>query len=139
MQVKLIEKNAVFMFDKEGVIILTDIEKSGNIVVGELLYDGKNIAILNRNNKEFFSLKNIAPLIREKIKHSKSVTIVEKDKDNVYSYQVEVHLKDDLGFEDNFNEYAEKVISELKEKMTPEEFEEFMRETENFMQEVSNS
>lgn len=77
MQVKVIEKNAVFVFDKQGVIIITDIEKKGNIVIGELVYDGKNVAILNRNNREFFSLKNIAPIMREKVKQSKYVTIIE--------------------------------------------------------------
>ncbi len=137
MQVKLIEKNAVFLFDNEGVIILTDVEKNGNVVIAELFYDGKNVAILNRNNRDFFSFKNIAPLIREKIKHSKYVTIIEKNTDDIYSYKVEVHLKDDLGFKDDFNEYAERVIAILKEKMTPEEFENFLQKSEKFIQEVS--
>ena len=102
MKIDLIEKNAVFLFDKEGVIVITDIKKNEDVVMGELLYDGKNVAILNRNDKEFFALKNIAPLIREKIKQSKFVTVIEKDKDNIYSYQIEVHLKDDFGFVDDF-------------------------------------
>ena len=136
MKIDLTEKNAVFLFDKEGVIVITDIEKGGNVTMGEFIYDGKNVAILNRNNKEFFTLKNIAPLVREKIKQSKFVTIIEKDKNNIYSYQVEVHLKDDLGFEDDFEQYAEKIISELKEKMTPEEFEEFLHESEKLIEEI---
>ena len=137
MQIKLVEKNAVFVFDRKGVIILTDIIKSENILVGELIYDGKNVAILNKDNKDFFCLKNIAPLIREKIKQSKYVTIVEKDGDDIYSYQVEVHLKNDLGFEDDFDKYAQEVISKVKEKMTPEEFDEFLRESEKFIKSIS--
>ena len=137
MQVKLIEKNAMFLFDKQGVIIITDIEKDRNATLAEFFYDGKNVAILNRNNKEFFSFKNIAPLIRERIKESKYVTIIEKDKDDIYSYQVEVHLKDDLGFEDDFEEYAQKVVSKLKEKMSPEDFEKLVLDSEKFIQEVS--
>ncbi|MBR6409180.1 MAG: hypothetical protein IKS23_02935 [Alphaproteobacteria bacterium] len=136
MKIDLMEKNAVFLFDKEGVIVITDIKKNEDVVMGELLYDGKNVAILNRNDKEFFALKNIAPLIREKIKQSKFVTVIEKDKDNIYSYQIAVHLKDDLGFVDDFEKYAEKIISELKEKMTPEEFEEFSRESRKIVQEI---
>ena len=138
MQVEVIEKNALFVFDKKGVIIITDIEKNGHIVIGEFVYDGKNVAILNRNNREFFALKNIAPMIREKIKQSEYVTIIEKDKekDDVYSYQVEVHLKDDLGFEDTFDEYAQTVIAELREKLSPEEFEEFIKESEKFIQDA---
>jgi hypothetical protein len=136
MQVKVIEKNAVFVFDKQGVIIITDIEKKGNIVIGELVYDGKNVAILNRNNREFFSLKNIAPIMREKVKQSKYVTVIEKDNDNIYSYKVEVHLKDDLGFEDDFDEFAQRVVSELKEKMTPEDFDDFVKASEKFFQDA---
>ena len=136
MQVKLVEKKALFLFDKKGVIIVTDIEKNGNIVMGELVYDGKNVAVLNRNNRDFFSLKNIAPLVREKIKNSEYVTVIENDEGDIYSYQVEVHLKDNLGFKDDFDKYAQQVISELKAKMTPEEFEEFLRESEKFVQEA---
>ena len=136
MQVKVIEKNAVFVFDKQGVIIITDIEKKGNIVIGELVYDGKNVAILNRNNREFFSLKNIAPIMREKVKQSKYVTVIEKDNDDIYSYKVEVHLKDDLGFEDDFDEFAQRVVSELKEKMTPEDFDDFVKASEKFFQDA---
>jgi len=136
MQVNLIEKECVFLFDKKGVIIITDIEKISDVIMAELIYDGKNVAILNRNNREFFVLKNIAPLIREKIKQSKFVTIIEKDKENMYSYQVEVHLKDNLGFEDNFEKFAQEVIEKIKEKMTLEEFEEFLRESQKFIQEA---
>ena len=136
MQVKVIEKNAVFVFDKQGVIIITDIEKKGNIVIGELVYDGKNVDILNRNNREFFALKNIAPIMREKVKQSKYVTVIEKDNDDIYSYKVEVHLKDDLGFEDDFDEFAQRVVSELKEKMTPEDFDDFVKASEKFFQDA---
>ena len=136
MQVELIEKNASFLFDDEGIIVVTDIKKNENVTTGELIYDGKNVAILIRNNKEFFSFKNIAPFIRNKLKQCGFITIIEEDKGDIYSYQVEVHLKDDLGFADDFDEYATKVLSELKEKMTPNEFEGFLREAEKFIQEI---
>lgn len=135
MEVNLIQKNSSFLFDKEGVIILTDIEKTDVVVRGELIYDGKNVAILNRNNKDFFVLKNIAPLIREKIKQAQYVTIIERDQNTIYSYQVEVHLKDDLGFEDDFEEFAEKVMSEIQKKLSVEDFEKFLSEAEKFIQE----
>ena len=136
MQVELVEKNAAFTVDKKGVMIVTDIERKGNAVIGELIYDGKNVAILNRNNRDFYTLRNIAPVIREKIKQAKYVTIIEKDESNIYSYQVEVSLKDDLGFKDTFDEYAQTVMSELKEKLSPEDFEEFLKESEKFVQDV---
>lgn len=136
MKINLIKKNAVFLFDEEGVIIITDIQKDREVVMAELLYDGKNVAILNRNNKEFFCLKNIAPIIREKIKQSKEVTIIEQDKVDIYSYLVEIHLKDDLGFEDDFDKYAQNIIAELKEKMMPQDFETFLEESEKLVQEI---
>ena len=33
MEVNLIEKNAHFLFDKEGVIILTDVEKTDMLII----------------------------------------------------------------------------------------------------------
>ena len=138
MKINLKEKNAVFLFDKEGVIIIADIEKKKDVIMAELIYDGKNVAILNRNNKEFFCFKNIAPLIREKIKQSKYVTIVEKDDNDLYAYKVEVHLKDDLGFEDNFEEFAQKITEELKKQLTPDEFDAFVKESGDFLQDIEN-
>lgn len=132
MQVNLTEKNATFLFDKEGIIIVTDIKKTDFVVMGELIYDGRNVAILNRNNKSFYTLKNIAPLFRAKLKQAKDVTIVEQDKNSIYSYKVAVNLKEDLGFEDNFDVFAEKVMTELQQKMTPEQFEQFLNESEKY-------
>ena len=132
MQVNLTEKNATFLFDKEGIIIVTDIEKTDFVVMSELIYDGRNVAILNRNNKSFYTLKNIAPLFRAKLKQAKDVTIVEQDKNSIYSYKVAVNLKEDLGFEDNFDVFAEKVMTELQQKMTPEQFEQFLNESEKY-------
>ncbi|MBP5215758.1 MAG: hypothetical protein J6039_04295 [Alphaproteobacteria bacterium] len=43
-------------------------------------------------------------------------------------------MKDDLGFEDDFDVFANKVISELKEKMTPEQYDEFLKESEKFIE-----
>lgn len=61
----IINKNAQFVFDKKGIMILTDIVSSDNAVKAELVYDGKNTAILNRNNKEYYTLK-ILHLVTEK-------------------------------------------------------------------------
>lgn len=72
MQVDLIEKHADFLYDKEGVMIVTDIEK------------------------------------------------------------------DNLGFEDDFDAYAKKVMSELKEKMTPEQFEKLANESAKIIKEFEN-
>lgn len=129
MLVNLTDKNAVFLFDEEGVMIVTDIVKDNFVTMGELIYDGKNVAILNRNNKDFYKLKNIAPLIREKIKQAENVTIIEKENDNIYSYQVRVRLKDDLGFEDDFEEVAQQVLSDLQSKLSHEDFEKFLNES----------
>lgn len=74
----IINKNAQFIFDDKGVIILTDIVSTDNVKVGELVYDGKNSAILNRNNKDYYLLQNIAPCFREKLKTADKVTIIEE-------------------------------------------------------------
>ena len=73
MAVDIVYKNANFLFDRDGVMIVTSIENAGIVIRGELIYDGKNTAVLNRNNKEFFGLKNIAPMVREKLKKSELI------------------------------------------------------------------
>ena len=42
MAVDIVYKNANFLFDRDGVMIVTSIENAGIVIRGELIYDGKN-------------------------------------------------------------------------------------------------
>ena len=65
-----------FFFDKQGVIVKIPLE-ADYVFRAAFFYDGRNQAVLGRNNKDFYLLKSIAPLIREKIKNAKTLTIME--------------------------------------------------------------
>ena len=132
-------KDANFWADKEGILIFTDIEKKGDVSKAEVVYDGKNAVVLNRNDESFYVLKNIAPRIRKKIADAKSVVVVERDKDGIYSYEVVLRKVDDLGIEDEWEQYATGVYNQLKEKMSPGEFAQFIKESGDFLDKVENS
>lgn len=137
MAVDIVYKNANFLFDRDGVMIVTSIENAGIVIRGELIYDGKNTAVLNRNNKEFFGLKNIAPMVREKLKKSEYVTIIEQNNKELYSYDVVVHFVLDLGLPDDWNEYQEKVTKDLQAKLSPEELQNLSEQSEYLLKELS--
>ncbi len=122
-------KNAIFAKDDEGVMILTDITNMPPIVRGEAVYDGKNVIVLNRNNQQYYALKNIPPYIRTALNKSDDVTIVEqKEKDDIYSYSVKIRKVEDMGIADEWEEYAKNMTETIKESMKPEEYEKFLSE-----------
>lgn len=123
--------NAMFLFDKEGVMILTDIE-GGKVRLGELTYDGKNHALLKRDH-QIYLLKNISPLIRTKIKDNTYVTIVEKNGDDLRSYDVKVHMVKDLGYEDDWESYAQSLYDNLQANMSEADFERFLKDSEKII------
>jgi len=118
---ELIEKNAIFTCDEQGIMIVTDI-KGGPVTKGEVIYDGKNVVVLNRNGKEFYALKNVPLLLREKFKDGEYVTVIEKDGDGVRTYKLKTGMVEDLGFEDDYEENMQKIIEEMKKNMSEEEF-----------------
>jgi len=131
-------KNALFTKDEEGVIIITDIDNSNAVIRGEVVYDGKNAVILNRNNKEYYALKNIPPFIRDVLLNSKTVTIVErKDENGIYSYSVNVRMVDDLGIEDDWEEYSAEIMAKLEEQLTPQQLSDFMDEAKKIYENIT--
>ena len=118
---KFVEKNAMFMTDEEGVIIVTDIKPDSKVECAEFIYDGKNTAVLNRNNECCYVLKNISPIIREKIKQGEYVTIMEQDEHNKQAYETVVHITD-FGLDDDWHLYAKEVLGLLHSKLSPQEY-----------------
>ena len=133
-----IEKNALFTKDEQGVIIITDINDSAVVVRGEAVYDGKNAVVLNRNNKEYYALKNIPPFIRDVLSKSETVTIVEsKAGKDIYSYSVKVRIVDDLGLDDDWEEYSGKIMTEMEKHLTPQQLSDFMNEAEKIYKKMT--
>lgn len=107
--------SAEFYVDKQGVIV--KIEMTSDFVFrAALFYDGRNQAVLGRNNKDFFLLKSIAPFIRQKILSSKTVTVMECSGNKVnQAYETEVVLVDHIDGDDTFVEDQKKYIQKLEE------------------------
>lgn len=115
--------NSIFMEDDEGVIVITDISENEDMLVGEFVYDGKNIGIFNRNNEKYYALQNIPPSIRENIVKSDEITIIEKDAHaDISAYAVKVRIVEDMGFKDRWEEFAKNLKDDLKNLLTEEEF-----------------
>lgn len=119
---------AEFYFDKIGVIVKIELNED-YVFRGEIVYDGRNQVIFNRNDKKFYLLTHIAPMIRKKILKSKHVTIAEYFNDEIMqAYDISVRVVDEIPGEDNYMEEVQKYIEELKTQVGDEKFNEMKRE-----------
>lgn len=119
---------ASFFFDKIGVII--KIEMNADYVFrGELVYDGRNQIIFNRNDKKFFLLSRIAPVIRKKILKSRYVTIAEQFNDEItQAYDVSVRIVDEIPGADTYEEEMKQYIARLEKTLGADKLKEIQRE-----------
>ena len=114
-ELKLKNIESDFLFDEEGIIIKIQLH-SDYVFRGALFYDGRNQAVLGRNNKDFYLLKSIAPIIRQKILNAQTVTIMECIGDDVnQAYDVEVVKVDEIPGEDTFEQDYEKYFAKLEQ------------------------
>ncbi|MBO7097111.1 MAG: hypothetical protein J6W11_00540 [Alphaproteobacteria bacterium] len=104
-----------FMLSKEGVIVKVQL-KSDYVFRGAFFYDGRNQAVLGRNNKDFYLLKSVPPVIRQKILNSKMIMLVECTGDEInQAYNVEVVHVDEIPGEDTFIEDYKKYFNKLEQ------------------------
>lgn len=119
---------AEFYFDKIGVIVKVELNED-YVFRGELVYDGRNQIIFNRNDKKFYLLAQIAPMIRRRIMKSQYVTIAEHFNDEIkQAYDISVRLVDEIPGEDNYMEEMNKYIEQIKAELGDEKFDELKRE-----------
>ncbi|MBO7605299.1 MAG: hypothetical protein J6S61_02390 [Elusimicrobiaceae bacterium] len=104
-----------FLLSQEGVIVKVEL-KADYVFRGAFFYDGRNQAILGRNNKDFYLLKSIPPIIRQKILDASMITVAECTGDDVnQAYKVEVIRVDEIPGEDTFVEDYKKYFTKLEE------------------------
>ena len=83
---------------------------------GEFIYDGRNCAILVRNETKAFIFTNILTDIREKLLNAPSVMMIETEgEDVVNSYMVDVVKVDEIPYEDTIPEVLQEVLRDIKE------------------------
>ena len=104
-----------FLLSKEGVIVKVEL-KSDYVFRGAFFYDGRNQAILGRNNKDFYLLKSIPPIIRQKIYQAQNVMVAECTGDEIHqAYRIDVVQVDEIPGEDTFVEDYQKYFAKLEE------------------------
>ncbi len=102
-----------FFLSVEGVIAKIQL-KSDYVFRGAFFYDGRNQAILGRNNKDFYLLKSIPPIIRSKILNSPMIMVAECSGDEIHqAYKVNVIKVDEIPGEDTFEEDYQKYFEKL--------------------------
>lgn len=126
MQIQTLPAN--FFFDKIGVIVKIEMN-ADHVFRGELVYDGRNQIIFNRNDKQFYLLTKIAPVVRKRIMKSKYVTIAEEFNDEItQAYDIAVRLVDNIPGEDTYDVEMQEYLEQLEEKIGKEKVDEMRRQ-----------
>ena len=100
----------------------------GPIFDADFMYDGRNCAILTRNNKKAFLLTNIVPDARKVLNKLDAIVIIEKIKGEVSNvYEVDIKHVDNIPYPDNFEQDTNKLVDELRAELGEEEFSELMK------------
>lgn len=86
------------------------------IETAELVYDGRNCAILIRNDSKAYILVNLVPDIREKILNAPEIMMIESnDADILNSYMCEVRKVPEIPCEDTIPQGLAEMLTDLKE------------------------
>ena len=125
----LVDDFEFFVSKDDELGIALDIDE-GMIFSADLMYDGRNCAILTRNNKKAFLLTNILLEIRERLNKAEKVLVIERvgpKKEIANAYGVSVRHVPEIPYPDNFVSEVERSINELKEELGEDEFNELMK------------
>ena len=83
---------------------------------GEFIYDGRNCAILVRNETKAFIFTNILAEVRGKVLNAPNIMMIETDGDEVVnSYMVDVVKVDEIPYEDTIPDVIQEVLRGIKE------------------------
>lgn len=135
MEVKTLPAN--FYFDKIGVIVKIEMN-ADHVFRGELIYDGRNQVILNRNDKEYYLLSSIAPIIRRRILKSQYVTVAETFDDEInQAYDIAVRIVEEIPGEDTYMEKMEQYVAKLEAEIGKDQLHALSREAIHSFEKLS--
>ncbi len=105
------------VLENEGQIGINMKLEDEPIETALLAYDGRNCAILIRNNKKAYILTNLLPDIRAKIFNAPEVMMIEtNDNEEILnSYMCEVNRVQEIPCEDTIPEALGEMLSDIKE------------------------
>ena len=100
----------------------------GMVFDADFMYDGRNCAILTRNNKKAFLLTQINPDARKILNKINSIVVIERSGKEVANvYKIDVRHVDNIPYPDTFEEDVNKMMEELKAELGEEEFNELIK------------
>lgn len=100
----------------------------GMVFDADFMYDGRNCAILTRNNKKAFLLTQINPDVRKILNKIDSVVIIEKaGKEIANAYKIDVRHVENIPYPDTFEEDVNRMMEELRAELGEEEFNELIK------------
>ena len=124
---KILVDKFEFLVNNGEYIIAFDVDE-GPITSAEFMYDGRNCAILTRNNKKAFLLTNIIPEMRKVLSDLNKIVILERvGKEVANAYEVDIRHVENIPYPDNFEQDVNKMIDELKEELGETEFNELIK------------
>lgn len=89
----------------------------------DFIYDGRNCAILQRNEDTLYLFTNLSYEVREILKSLNTITIVEKTGNNVNSaYRTDITKLDYIDYPDAIEEGVNKLLSDVKDSFSEEEY-----------------
>lgn len=95
-----------------GIVLQLDEEP---VQTGQLVYDGRNCAILIRNETKAYLLTNLIPDIRQKLINANEIMIIEQKGDEILnSYMVDISKVDNIPYEDTLTTTLSELIHDLK-------------------------
>ena len=113
---ELVSLSSEFLFGADGVILKIE-PKDDYPFRGAFFYGGGNYAVLGRNDRQFYLLKSIPPVLRQKILQSQTIMVVECSGEEIkHAYKVDVFKTDEIPLEDTFIADYQKYFSKLEEK-----------------------
>lgn len=100
-----------FLISDNTLTLMLPVQK-GECENAELFYNGKNVALLNRNSDNFLVLADISPDVRELLLIQQTLLICEvsEHEEIKNAYEVEVQLKPEIpNIKDGFADFDEEM------------------------------
>lgn len=102
--------------ENEGIVGINVELEDEPITEGEFIYDGRNCAILVRNNKKAYLFTNIVKEARQKLFSSEEIMMIEsKGEEIINSYMVSVTKVPLLPYEDTMTDTLREILEDIKE------------------------
>ena len=111
---KILVENYEFL-ENDGELGIAFQNSAEAVTVGELVYDGRNCAILIRNNTKAYLFTNIISEIRGKLMAADEVFIIEQQGEEITTaYKVKIRKVSHIPYQDTLTDSLVALIQDLQ-------------------------